>query len=130
MPLIDFSTASLPGGGDVNPGGGGLTTSSKTSEQVLIAAGEDEYNGMVVGTGLLGTPAGHPIAWWIGMGVLLVGVKFLAEKNSEGTEFKNIRVGFFNIAIITLSAIFGMTLAKWVFGVYKVPGLSAIVEAA
>jgi len=79
--------------------------------------------------GLEGTPGGSPVAWWFGMIALIVILKFVAEKNGEEGDFKNIRVGASNIAIITVSAVIGLTLLKWVTGIYKIPGLSQIVEA-
>lgn len=80
--------------------------------------------------GLEGTPAGSPVAWWFAMGGILIAIKVLAEKSGEEAEFKTIRIGATNIMIITLSAVVGLTLLKWVFGIYKVPGISQIIEAA
>src|SRR5215471_15006560 len=57
MPLIDLSqsnayeTSTLPGEGDVNAGGGGLTTSSLTNEADLASAGLDTYTQSMGGGG-------------------------------------------------------------------------------
>lgn len=80
--------------------------------------------------GMEGTPSGSPVAAWFGLVALVVIMKLIAEKNGEEAEFKTVRIGATNIAIITISAIVGMTLLKWVFGIYKVPGISQVVEAA
>ena len=129
MPLIDFSTANLPHSGDFSPGQG-LSTSSSTNENVLAALGQDEYVGNVIAPQANGTLAGHPVAAWLGVILLIIVLKFVAEKNGEAGAFSNVRVGFFNIAVITLSSLIGLTFLKWVFGVYKVPGISPIIEAA
>jgi hypothetical protein len=133
--LIDFSSAALLSGGDAVPGSGAMTLSSRTNENVLTAYGEDALSnnsapGPVVGTQLHGTVGGHAVTWWICIGIVLVVIKFLAEKGGDAGEFKNVRVGFFNIMVITLSAVVGLTLLKWVFGYYTIPGISAVIEAA
>jgi hypothetical protein len=95
----------------------------------------DGYNGDDGGDligptmGMEGTAAGSPVAWWFALGGTLIALKLIAEKNGDASEFKTIRVGASNILIITLSSIVGLTLLKWVFGIYKIPGLSQIVEA-
>lgn len=131
MALIDFSTAAVPSSGDFAPGAG-LTTLGRTQETSLAAAGQNDsgFPTTVVGSASAHNGAtGNVVPWWIGLIVLLVIVKFIAEKNDEAGEFKNIRVGFFNIIIVTIMAIIGLTLMKWFFALYAIPGLSPIVEA-
>lgn len=95
----------------------------------------DGYNGDDGGSivpmtaGMEGTTQGSPVAWWFAIGGILVAIKILAEKNGDEGEFRTIRIGATNILIITLSSVVGLTLLKWVFGIYKVPGISQIVEA-
>ncbi len=130
MPLIDFSEAALLGGADAaaNPGGPGLTTSARTNQNALAAAGEDVFTGTVVAPQAHGTAAGHVVPWWLALIVGVVVWKFLEERGS-GT-FGEIKLGVANIMKITVCAIIGLTFAKWVLGIYVVPGLSAVVEAA
>lgn len=138
MPLIefDFDTAALPRIGDNEPDSGGMRTTDTTNETVLSAFNQNSLTaGATAGRTMLGTqyaktPLGHPIPWWLGLIVLLVALKFFAERTSQEAEFKGIKIGFYNIMVITLSAIIGLTLTKWVFGVYSVPGLTTIVETA
>lgn len=138
MPLIDFSTAALPGSADysANPGGPGLTISARTNQQALAAVGQDAIGTgaavaqTVVAPQAAGTAAGHPVSWWVALIVIVIAIKFFAEQAEDSGEFKNVRIGFFNIIVITLSAIVGMIFLKWFFGLYQVPGLSGIIEAA
>jgi hypothetical protein len=131
MPLIDFSDAALPGGADAsaNPGGPGLTTSARTSQTALAAAGQDEFSGTVVAPQAVGTAGAHVIPWWIAIIVAVVIWKFLEEKGGN-SSLSEIKLGVSNVIKITVCAIIGLTLAKWIFGVYVIPGLSAVVEAA
>lgn len=132
MPLIDFSDAALPGGADAsaNPGGPGLTTSARTNQTALSAAGQDEFSGTVVAPQAIGTAGAHVIPWWLFLIVAVVVWKFLEERGSGSSAVSEIKLGVSNILKITVCAIIGLTLFKWVFGVYVIPGLSAVVEAA
>lgn len=131
MARIDFSSAALPSSGDNDPSQVGLTVSGRTNQTVLTNSGQDELAvGSVVAPQMQGTVAGHVVPWWLALIVLVIAVKFIAEKNDEAGEFKNIRVGFFNIMVITLCAVIGLTLLKWIFGIYKVPGIAPLIEAA
>jgi hypothetical protein len=131
MPLIDFADAALPGGADAsaNPGGPGLTTSARTNQSALAAAGEDEFAGTVVAPQAHGTAAGHVIPWWLALIVAIVVWKFLEERGDH-SALSELKIGVSNVIKVTVMAIIGLTLAKWIFGVYVVPGLSAVVEAA
>lgn len=130
MPLIDFSTAALAKSGDVNPGGGGMTTSGSTNATVLAAYNEDAIgsaNSVVVAPGAIGTVAGHVIPWWVAIIGVLVVWAFFDAKN-EKAQLTDVRVGFGNSLKTAIFVLVWFTLFKWVFGTYVVPGLSAIVE--
>jgi hypothetical protein len=131
MPLIDFTDAALPGAADAaaNPGGPGLTTSARTNQTALAAAGQDTFSGTVVAPQAIGTTGAHVIPWWIALIVAVLVWKFLEERGGD-SSLSEIKLGVSNIVKITVCAIIGLTLFKWVFGVYVIPGLSAIVEAA
>lgn len=126
--MIGFSNAALPHLADFDPGDG-TTSPATTSPNVLAVSGLRGNPGTDVASHLDGTPAGHPVSWWVAIIVLLVAIKFFAEKGGEG-GFSNVRIGFFNVVTITLAAVVGLTFLKWVFGLYRVPGISAIILAA
>lgn len=128
---LDFSNVALAKGGDVNPGGGGMTTSSSTNQTVLEAYGANSIGGVgtLVAPGAHETVAGHVIPWWVFLiGVLVVWAFFDAK--SEKEDLKEVKVGFANSLKVSLFVLVWFTLFKWFFGVYVVPGLSAVVEAA
>jgi len=126
---VSWATRTLPVFSDQDPGGAGMSTGNKTMAGAVSADSKD-----VAGIDVLpqaeGTPAGHPVNWWIALIVLIVALKFAAENGNDGSSFSNIKVGFWNVMVITLSAIVGLIFTKWVFGMYRIPGLSDIVLAA
>lgn len=135
MALIDFDLQSLPHSADTGNPGTGLSTANSTSQTALVAAGEgpgqSDGGSLVVRdhAAVMG-PLGHPVPWWIGLVLVLVLIKFFAEQGEHEADYKNVRIGVSNVVTITLSSIIGTMLLKWIFGIYKVPGLSAIIEAA
>jgi hypothetical protein len=134
MGLIDFSTAALPHAGDILPDGGiGLSSSSVTNQTDLEVYGEDEYDGddggdIVRGTEpLVGTPADHPIGGWLTLGVILMVLLYFRAKG-VGDGGTKVHLGIGETGIIALSTLVWFVLAKWVLGIYKIPGLSQVVE--
>lgn len=73
---------------------------------------------------------GKPLPWWIALTVLLFGLMFLAKKLGTEKDFSNIKLSVYNVLIISLAAIVGMSFWKVLFTRIPVPGLSAIVLAA
>ena len=132
MALIDFPNAALIRGGDVNPGGGGITTSGSANESVLNSYGESDKAGQVgtvVAPGAVDTVGGHAIPWWVFLVGILVVWAFVDAK-SEKDDLKEVKVGFANSFKVALFVLVWFTLFKWIAGVYVIPGLSAVVEAA
>lgn len=71
-----------------------------------------------------------PFSWWIAFAVALVVLMWGAQKfGSEGEDFKNIKLSFFNILVISLAAILGISLFKILFTKVQVPGLSPLIAA-
>lgn len=74
------------------------------------------------------------LQWWLGIAVLIGLMMFAAKKTGAGDEFKNLRASTYNIALITLIAVVGLTALKIVaVKVKKVPllgGFSQVVMAA
>lgn len=128
--MIGFDDAALPHMADFGNPGTGLTASSQTNDVVLSAENQSNSDGgSIVAPSLHGTVGGEPVAWWLTLIVLFIGIKFIAERGGDGSQFANVKIGFWNMLTITFAAIIGITFLKWVFGIYKVPGLSPVIEA-
>ncbi len=87
------------------------------------------YNILPAGLGNTGL-LGNTVAWWFGLILLIIAVKFLAEKNGEASEFGTIRVGLLNVLIITIVSIIGKTCLKMLFSKYRFAGLTDLVLAS
>jgi hypothetical protein len=72
---------------------------------------------------------GQPFTWWLILVVLLIALKFVAQKLGDGEEFKSIRVSIHNVVIIALAAIIGIGFFKVIFNRWPVPGLTTFVNA-
>lgn len=71
-----------------------------------------------------------PFSWWIAFAIALVVLMWGAQKwGSQGEDFKNIKMSFFNILVISLASILGITLFKILFVRVRVPGLSDLIAA-
>jgi hypothetical protein len=124
--MISWMNSAQARAGDTSPGVG-LSTGNQTSGGAVGAATDV---GMNVAPGLQGTTAGHPVTFWVGLVALLIALKYFAEWGGTGEDFRNIKIGFFNTMVITFSAVIGLVFLKWVFGFYKIPGVSDVVLAA
>lgn len=80
------------------------------------------------------TAGGHPLTWWVAIAVLVAGIFFTARKTGNAEEFSNLRASTYNIAMVTLIAILGITVAKIfavkVKGVPGLGGLASVIIAA
>ena len=71
-----------------------------------------------------------PFTWWFALVALLVALMWGAQRfGSEGADFKNIKLSLFNVLVISLASIIGITFFKILFSVVKVPGASDLVAA-
>lgn len=77
----------------------------------------------------IGTSA-PPLPFWFMLVALLFGFMYLAQRLGGKSDFANIKMTAYNVAIISLAAIIGMTFWKALFTRVKVPGLSALILAA
>ena len=59
---------------------------------------------------------------------LIVGLAFVAKRVGTETGFSNIRVSPFNVLVISLAAIIGVPVWKYVFTKVPVPGVSTWVQ--
>lgn len=100
------------------------------SQGASMNAGENasttgENADALAGGGILG----QPLSWWVLLIIMLYGVRFIGTKIGSGEEFKNLRVSVFNIVTVSLMAIVGIGFMKVLFNRFKVPGLTAFVNA-
>lgn len=61
---------------------------------------------------------------------LLVGLMFFARRVGEGEGFSNIKLSAFNVLVISLAALVGLPVWKYVFTRFPVPALSTWALAA
>jgi hypothetical protein len=69
----------------------------------------------------------NPIAGLLVFGALLVGVTLAARHLGGPEEFRSIRGSFYDVVWVSLAAVAGIPLWKFVFTRVKVPGVSAWV---
>ena len=94
-------------------GGGGMAPNTDVARAVAV--------------GSIGSPA----AWWLSLAAALFLLMFFAKRfGSEAGAFSNIKLSVYNVVVIALAAIIGMTLLKGFFTKFPVPGLSTLVLAA
>lgn len=61
---------------------------------------------------------------------LLVGLMFFAKKVGNSEDFSNIKLSAFNVLVISLAALIGLPVWKYMFTRFPVPGLSTWALAA
>jgi hypothetical protein len=117
-----------------SPRGGSLATlGSAASPDAFNASpgGSEDVISPSVDTPVAGV---HGIAWWVGLALIIGIILFAAKKTGNAGEFSNLRASTYNIALITLVAIVGLTglkvVASKVKGVPMLSGFSQIVLAA
>ena len=125
---ISWATRQLPTLSDQDPGGAGVSTGNKTVAAAVQADAKD-VAGLDVAPQMEGTAMGHPVAWWGAILVILIAVKYMAEAGKDA-QFANLKVGFWNLMVITLSSVVGLIFLKWILGKYRIPGLSDVILAA
>lgn len=69
------------------------------------------------------------ITWWLVMLAVLIGLMLLARLLGKGEGFSNIKLSAYNLLVIGLAAVLGISFYKGLFGTFRVPYLSALVEA-
>lgn len=74
--------------------------------------------------------AGQPVASWIGLVVLLLGLMWLARKTGQAGDFGNLKLSIYNIGVITLAGIVGGSILKVLAVRYPIPGVSTVILAS
>jgi len=78
--------------------------------------------------------SGEPVRWWLVLVVMLVALMWTARHFGGEEKFSNLRLTFYNIFVVTLTAIIGITLFKVAAASNAVrnnlPALSDVILAA
>lgn len=61
---------------------------------------------------------------------LIVGLSLLAKRVGTADDFRNIRVSPYNVLIVSMAAIIGMPVWKYIFTKFPIPGVSTWVASA
>ena len=75
-------------------------------------------------------PLAQPVPLWIGLIVLYFVWKYLEEHHNVAGEGIARKLNVRGILLTTLEVVIGLTFLKWIFGTWKLPGLSQLVLAA
>ncbi len=73
---------------------------------------------------------GNPLVWWGILVALFIGLMFLGKAVGGVEPFSNIKMSFYNVVIITLCAIVGMSLAKALAVRFGFGGFGQIILSA
>lgn len=92
------------------------------------APGQGTPSAMDSGNGGEHPAGGNPLMVWIGMVILLVALHFV-RRNASALQANLISVNVFNLLVITVTAVVGITLFKMLFTKFMVPGVSPLVAA-
>jgi hypothetical protein len=72
----------------------------------------------------------NPVIGGIVFLALIVGLSLVAKRVGSVDEFKNIRVSPYNVLIVSMAAIIGMPVWKYLFTRFPIPGVSTWVASA
>lgn len=122
----------LPGR-NVYPGmeGGTLATLGAAASPDSYSSGGAAGSEALAPAAAVDTPATGVggLAWWVGLAIIIGLILFAAKKTGNAGEFSNLRASTYNIVLITLVAIVGLTGLKIVATKVKdLPGLSGFSQ--
>lgn len=111
----------------------GSLGSASSPDSLMYESDGEGSAAPVVATAATAAP-GNGLAWWTGIAIIVGLILFAARKTGDSGDFSNLRASTYNVALITLIAILGLTFMKIVaVKVKNVPGLggfSSVVIAA
>jgi hypothetical protein len=130
VPISNYYPTSFEGSESL--GISGTTPFYLTTDEIEpLPTGGVTSGDMSIDNALAVAYSGDPIKWWIAIAVLLV-VLMWAAKRLGGDEgnYGNLRLSAYNIFVITLSAIIGLSTMKVLFTKYPVPGLTTVIMSS
>ena len=104
------------------PGAGGDTAGTRPNTSAEEAM-QPSVEGAVQTTG-------NPLVFWGILVGLLIGLMFLGQKVGGVEPFSNIKMTFYNVVIITLCAIIGLSALKALALKFKLFGFNQIILGA
>jgi hypothetical protein len=110
--------------------GEGVSTSQRANVNVLNDEAAFNPIGSTIAPEAHGAPWAQPVPVWLALVGLLIILKYVEEKNGQASDFASIRVGFSNFLKIWIIAVVSLNLGHWIFGYWRVPGISTLVLAA
>lgn len=120
---------------NMSPYAGGQTLSqqaSSTNPSIAFNTAKQtrtvEENNPVVNASEVGKK-GSPFIVWMVLAILLVAGGLFAQGFGDKSEFGDVRLSFYNVVMITLVAIVGLSGAKFLVTRFPIPGLSSVVLA-
>lgn len=137
MNVLDVNTINLR---NLYPTGIGQSTSqSGTSSNQMPSAAGVSVAGATPANGGAVSPVDHAasignqgsaiMAGLVFLG-LLIGLMFVAKRLGNEGDFSNIKLSAFNVLVISLAALIGLPVWKYLFTRFPVPGLSTWALAA
>ncbi len=69
-------------------------------------------------------PLGNPLAGLVVFGALVVAIMLVAQRYGEAGEFANLRASAYNVLLVSLIAVAGIPVWKFLLARFRVPGVS------
>lgn len=124
---IRLQRLSLPQRGDFAQGAG-PSTEQKGNPNVVDADVDFSLPKKVVAPDAHAAPWAQPVPVWIAIVALLFIAKYFIEKGGSKDEY--MRIGFGNLGLFFIIWVIVANVSKWVFGYWRIPGISSLVLAA
>lgn len=124
---IRLQRLSLPSAGDFQQGEG-VTTEQRSNANLVAADIDFETPNKVIAPDAHSAPWAQPVPVLLAVAVLLFLAKVVIKK--YGSEAEYMRVGVGNFVLFFLFWVVIANVSKWVFGYWRIPGISSLVLAA
>jgi hypothetical protein len=114
----------------IAPNPNSLRTSVLGPASISVGTNPDTANVQSAQVALPSSILGQPMAWWVGLALLLLLFKFISEHERLPFNPAHVHIGGYNFAAITVNAIVGIVLLKAIFNRWPVYGLTQVINAA
>lgn len=134
---VDYGASHLVGVGQVYPGLGstaGLRGSAQSADAGTPGGNAGGAATRTAGAVPVQSFKVPPLAYWIGLALLLVALMFASQRSGDKEDFRSIRLSVYNIMVVTIACVIGLTILKPLAArMQRVPfldGLAALIIAA
>lgn len=111
------------------PEGRGISTAQLSNPNAAMVAARGPGSGSLSSPD--GPPWAKPVPVWLGLVGLMVAYHFVEQHPNSGIDKVSIlHISVGNLTKVTLMAVIGLNLGKWILGYWKVPGVSDLFLAA